>query len=49
MLVQSMNVSKTTDGKISGKFVKGFLTLLGLGLIGIYILKKVKDKKQIKE
>jgi hypothetical protein len=49
MIVQQMNFNNKPTGEISGKFVVGFLTFLGLGLIGIYILKKSNDKKQIEE
>ncbi len=45
MIVQQMNFSNKPTGEISGKFVVGFLAFLGLGLIGIYILKKSNDKK----
>jgi hypothetical protein len=47
MLVQQMSLNNKPT-PVSQKFVIGFLTFLGLGLIGIYILKKSSDKKQIK-
>ena len=49
MIVQQMNFSNKPTGEISQKFVIGFLAFLTIGVVGIYLFKKSKDKKQIQE
>ena len=49
MIVKQMNLNNNPTGEISGKFVVGFLAFLTIGVVGIYILKKVNDKKQVQE
>jgi len=44
-----MNFNNKPTGEISQKFVIGFLAFLTIGVVGIYILKKVNDKKQVQE
>jgi hypothetical protein len=42
MLVQQMSLNNKPT-PVSGKFVIGFLSVMALGILGIYILKKTKD------
>ena len=47
MIVQQMNFNNKPTGEISGKFVIGFLAFLTIGILGIYLIKRAKDKKKI--
>lgn len=49
MIVQQMNFSNKPTGEISQKFIIGFLAFLTIGVVGIYILKKVNDKNKVLE
>ena len=49
MIVQQMNFNNKPTGEISKKFVIGFLAFLTIGFLGIYLIKRAKDKKQIQE
>ena len=44
-----MNFNNKPTGEISKKFVIGFLAFLTIGFLGIYLIKRAKDKKQIQE
>ena len=49
MIVQQMNFSNKPTGEISQKFVIGFLAVLTIGIVGIYLVKKVNDKNKVQE
>lgn len=45
MIIQEMNFKNKPTGEISKQFVIGFFAIMTIGFLGIYLLKKSKDKK----
>jgi hypothetical protein len=46
MIIQH-NFNNKSKGEIDNKFVIGFVVFLMVGTLGIYLLKRYKDKKEV--